>query len=136
MLDENYNVKVIDFGDARKVNDEAFGDSDEDGNDQQQELHNEIEKQQQKQARRGTFVGTVNYQTPEVINEEEQTCAIDIWALGCILFKMFVGKVPFKGTNPAIVYKDIKSRNIQWPEPDVLETIMSKEACDLINRMI
>lgn len=78
----------------------------------------------------------MNYQSPEVINEEEQTCAIDIWALGCILFKMFVGKVPFKGTNPMVVYKDVKSRNIGWPEADKIEQIMSKESIDLINRMI
>lgn len=56
--------------------------------------------------------------------------------MGCILFKMFVGTVPFKGTNPMTVYKDIKNRNIQWPSEDKLEKIMSKEACDLINRMI
>jgi serine/threonine protein kinase len=49
---------------------------------------------------------------------------------------MFVGTVPFKGTNPMTVYKDVKNRNIQWPPSDKLEQIMSKEACDLINRMI
>ena len=70
------------------------------------------------QARRGTFVGTVNYQSPEVINTEEQGYPIDIWAMGCILFKMFIGTVPFKGTNPMVVYKDIKERNIQWPKDE------------------
>ena len=118
MLDANYNLKVIDFGDARKV----FEELDED--------------EKQEAARRGTFVGTVNYQSPEVINSEEQSCAIDIWAMGCILFKMFVGTVPFKGTNPMTVYKDVKNRNIQWPPEDQLQKIMSREACDLINRMI
>ena len=42
MLDANFNIKIIDFGDARKVNEEV--DDDEKGFD-----------------RRGTFVGTVNY---------------------------------------------------------------------------
>lgn len=86
--------------------------------------------------RRGTFVGTVNYQSPEVINGEDQSCAVDIWALGCILFKMFVGTVPFKGTNPVKVYADVKARNIQWPEESVLKTKMSKEACHLIDCML
>ena len=44
MLDENYNVKIIDFGDARKIN-EALDDEDEGDN----------------AGRRDTFVGTVNY---------------------------------------------------------------------------
>jgi len=43
MLDSFYNLKVIDFGDARKVHE----DLDED--------------EKQDVARRGTFVGTVNY---------------------------------------------------------------------------
>lgn len=86
--------------------------------------------------RRGTFVGTVNYQSPEVISEEEQGLPIDTWALGNILFKMLTGHVPFKGSFAPTVYKDIKNRNIQWPEADVIDTIMSKEAQDLINRMI
>jgi len=117
MLDSNFNVKLIDFGDARKVVEEVEDDEDN--------MH---------QGRRDTFVGTVNYQAPEVINSEQQGCELDIWALGCILFKMFVGTVPFKGTNPMSVYKDVKERNIQWPSN--ADQLMSPEAMDLINRMI
>ena len=49
---------------------------------------------------------------------------------------MLTGHVPFKGSVAPTVYKDIKNRNIQWPAPDVIDSIMSKEAQDLINRMI
>ena len=51
----------------------------------------------------------------------EQTSAIDIWALGCMLFKMFFGFVPFKGTNSQLVYADVKNRNIKWPAKDIIE---------------
>ena len=47
---------------------------------------------------------------------------------------MLAGHVPFRGSNPPTVYKDIKQRNIHWPEN--LDEVMSKEAQDLINRMI
>lgn len=100
MLDKHYNVKVIDFGDARKVNEEL---DDEEGDGANGPSF---------QMRRGTFVGTVNYQSPEVINEEEQGLPIDTWALGNILFKMLTGHVPFKGSIAPQVYKDIKNRNI------------------------
>lgn len=99
MLDKNYNVKVIDFGDARKVNEEL--DEEEDDAEGAPNM-----------LRRGTFVGTVNYQSPEVINEDEQGLPIDTWALGNILFKMLTGHVPFKGSVAPTVYKDIKNRNI------------------------
>ncbi len=45
MLDENYNLKIIDFGDARKTNEEL------DDKDEQSDIG----------GRRDTFVGTVNY---------------------------------------------------------------------------
>lgn len=49
---------------------------------------------------------------------------------------MLTGTVPFKGSNPHTVYKDIKTRNIQWPEESKLKTMMSDKAYDLINRII
>ena len=73
-LMNNGSIKVIDFGDARKVH----------------EGTEEEEEKDQPSGRRDTFVGTVNYQSPEVINSEEQGHPLDIWALGCILFKMFI----------------------------------------------
>jgi 3-phosphoinositide dependent protein kinase-1 len=41
--------------------------------------------------RKGTFVGTVNFIAPEMIKECQSTCASDLWALGCIIFKMSTG---------------------------------------------
>lgn len=84
MLDSNYNLKVIDFGDARKV-DEPVDDQEDDEGDSRA---------------RPSFCGTVNYLTPEMIDGGVQGHGIDVWALGCILFKLLVGAVPFKGTVP------------------------------------
>ena len=85
MLDSNYNVKVIDFGDARRINEPPVEEEEIQGS--------QYEKGGRQRA--DTFVGTVNYLSPEVINMSEQTCAIDIWALGCMLFKMFFGQCMF-----------------------------------------
>jgi 3-phosphoinositide dependent protein kinase-1 len=131
MLDENYNVKIIDFGDARKVDEVLDPESEESQQDGDVQGGGGPALQ-----RRDTFVGTVNYQSPEVINGEDQGFGVDIWALGNVLFKMFTGYVPFKGTNPHTVYKDIKSRNIGWPDEEVKDQIIPLEAQDLINRMI
>jgi serine/threonine protein kinase len=49
-------------------------------------------------ARRGTQVGTVNYMAPEMIKNNQAYLATDLWALGCIIFKMLSGSVPFEGT--------------------------------------
>ena len=48
--------------------------------------------------RRGTLVGTLNYFAPEMILNHHATLETDLWALGCIIFKMITGNVPFTGT--------------------------------------
>ena len=62
------------------------------------------ESKEMDNVRRGTFVGTVNYLAPEMIKESQSFMASDLWALGCIIFKMVTGKVPFPGTNITTVY--------------------------------
>ena len=80
------------------MNDElAFDDK----TDKEQEKKEEEAKKKAKKKRKryDTFVGTVNYLSPEVIDSEEHTFAIDMWALGTIFYKMLFGKVAFAGTN-------------------------------------
>lgn len=33
---------------------------------------------------------------PQVLSNDEVTAAVDLWALGCIIFQMLIGKAPFK----------------------------------------
>lgn len=66
--------------------------------------------------RRGTFVGTVNYMAPEMILECESTLATDLWALGCMIFKMYTGRVPFPGMSEMACFPIILKRQIDWPK--------------------
>ena len=47
--------------------------------------------------RRDTFVGTINYMSPETIDKSISVMETDLWALGCVIFKMATGRVPFPG---------------------------------------
>ncbi len=46
--------------------------------------------------RKGTFVGTPLYVSPEMLNENISSASGDVWALGCIIYQMITGDVPFK----------------------------------------
>ncbi|RZF45395.1 hypothetical protein LSTR_LSTR002838 [Laodelphax striatellus] len=42
------------------------------------------------------YCGTMNYMAPEIISHGGHSFAVDIWAVGCILYKMISGKLPFE----------------------------------------
>jgi len=44
---------------------------------------------------RGSFVGTAEYVSPEMLNHTYCGKAGDLWALGCIIYQLFAGKTPF-----------------------------------------
>jgi serine/threonine protein kinase len=43
----------------------------------------------------GRFVGTLDYVAPEQISGEPIDARVDVYALGCLLFKLLTGQVPF-----------------------------------------
>lgn len=51
--------------------------------------------------RQGSTVGSRGYQAPEQILEEQVTPATDLYAFGCIVYKMLTGRPPFEGDGLA-----------------------------------
>jgi 3-phosphoinositide dependent protein kinase-1 len=74
-----------------------------------------------------------------MIKECESTLSSDLWALGCILFKMYTGKVPFPGMSEAQVFPQILNRQIDWPKDmsdfdsalrDLIEKLIQSDPLD------
>jgi 3-phosphoinositide dependent protein kinase-1 len=62
-----------------------------------------------------TFVGTAEYVSPEVLLDQESGPASDIWALGCILYKFFVGKTPFNFKTEYLTFEGIIKGKFSCP---------------------
>jgi len=68
--------------------------------------------------------------SPEMLQDNISSASGDIWALGCILFQMLTGEVPFKAQHDYQTFQLILERKMVFP-PD-----MEPEAKNLIDRML
>jgi serine/threonine protein kinase len=90
MLDENRNVKLIDFGFSTCI-----------PNEQKIKI----------------FCGTPSYMAPEIIKKTE-FCGppCDIYASGVLMFAFFCGQFPFRGQNDKDLYIKIEQGNLVIPD--------------------
>ena len=71
MIDSEGNLKILDFGIARRREYDTVFDADD------------------------LFALTIDYASPEMLNRQRPTPADDVYALGCIVYAMYAGGHPF-----------------------------------------
>ena len=49
-------------------------------------------------------MGTAYYVSPEMLKVNQAEPASDIWAIGCIIYKMLTGDVPFSGSTDYLTF--------------------------------
>lgn len=81
-------------------------------------------------ADRGTFCGTSEYFSPEMIASEPYGFKVDVWAAGVLLFEMLVGRSPFAAGNFAQVLFKISKAAYEFPNH------VSRSARDLVDGLL
>lgn len=83
---------------------------------------------------KNTFVGTLSYVAPEVItNSKSIGPEVDLWSLGCLVYQMLLGRLPFTATNQEEIYENILQCKYTIPRdvhPDISSLITSLLAYD------
>ena len=79
-------------------------------------------------------VGTLRYMAPEVLSRKEKsnTAAVDVWALGVMLYCMVFGKLPFAESTSAATTQAIIGGRYVFPH----KLLVSVECQDLITSML
>lgn len=86
LLDKNGNVKVTDFGFAKKIDHRTY-----------------------------TLCGTPDYLAPEIILNKGHGKPVDWWALGVLIYEMLAGFPPFFDDDPMGTYRKILHGKIEFP---------------------
>ena len=82
-----------------------------------------------------TQCGSPCYAAPEMIKGKKYSgILIDLWACGIILFAMLCGYLPFDDKDNNILFRKILQCKVEFP--DEKETLLSKEAKNLILRIL
>lgn len=61
-----------------------------------------------------TFCGTPKYQAPEMIIGRGYGMGVDVWAMGCITYRLFYGNAPFDGTNTEDIFKATLTKRVKY----------------------
>ncbi len=107
-------VKVVDFGIAKIVADGMPADS--------------------QVSRLGTIFGTPHYIAPEQASGTEIDGRADLYSLGCILFQMATGRVPFEGTAGIQVL--LRHLREAPPHPRALNPLLPEPLAVLILQLL
>jgi cGMP-dependent protein kinase len=97
LIDHLGYVKIIDFGFAKKI--PSIGD---DG-----VQHNKTY----------TLCGTPEYLAPEIVMSKGYDKGVDYWALGCLVYELFLGKTPFQADYTTKIFQNIvaSDKNLNFP---------------------
>ncbi|GMH44735.1 hypothetical protein BSKO_12687 [Bryopsis sp. KO-2023] len=82
----------------------------------------------------GTPVGTTDFMAPEIVQKQRYTLAIDMWSLGCVLYILLCGDIPFTGANSEETRQSILQGIVRFEGP-VWEKV-SESAKDLVRGLL
>jgi eukaryotic-like serine/threonine-protein kinase len=74
----------------------------------------------------GVIAGTVAYMSPEQARGQEIDRRTDIWAFGCVVYELLVGRPAFAGPTTADIVAAVMERPVDWTAipPDVPPAVM------------
>ena len=67
---------------------------------------------------RSFFSGTPDYLAPELLLRHAHSESVDWWGLGVCLYEFLTGVPPFSDETPELVFKNILSLNLEFPEDE------------------
>jgi hypothetical protein len=87
-------------------------------------------------SRQGVVMGTVAYMSPEQARGKPVDGRTDVWAFGCVLYEMLVGRAAFHGDSPTDIIVKIAMEEPDWTAIPKPSDGLSAELENLIRKCI
>ena len=105
-LGEGDFVKLLDFGIAKLT---------------------EVNEEGRKLTKTGMLFGTPEYMSPEQARGENVDHRVDVYAMGCIMFQLVTGRVPFEAEN----FMGVLSMHLTEPPPEIPAVVFERISAPL-----
>ncbi|GFS07387.1 3-phosphoinositide-dependent protein kinase 1 [Elysia marginata] len=114
LLSDDMHIKITDFGTSKVLQLDEYG--------------KPVSPPEQK--KKNSFVGTAEYVSPEVLNNQPANFGSDLWALGCIVYQCLSGSMPFRSGNEYQTFQKIVKAEYTFPEG------FNEDAKDLVTKLL
>ena len=104
LVGADWHLQITDFGTAKLLGTEEGG---EEGGE---------EGSGDSKPRSNSFLGTAEYVSPELLVEKYTCKASDLWGLGCIIYQMLTGTMPFHAATDYLIFQRIQKRDLIFPD--------------------
>ncbi|XP_060079631.1 3-phosphoinositide-dependent protein kinase 1-like [Ylistrum balloti] len=106
LLNDGMHIQITDFGSAKILDKQESTNS---GPEPSPEPGNQPK-------RKNSFVGTAQYVSPEILTSKTACSSSDLWALGCIIYQLLSGLVPFRGGHEYQIFQKIMKLEYEFPD--------------------
>ena len=107
LLDEKMNIQLTDFGSSFIMNDQHVKNIKSLENNEKLTYDHELCNR---------LIGSAQYVSPEMLTDRNVTFSNDLWAFGVMVYQMIAGSTPFFARTEYLIFKKIKSIDINYNE--------------------